>query len=66
MDQSNGGNNTTGLPPIRRNLTTKESRTFWAVIDKIIESRDPNRPIVKIGDPYLDSYKDVSPSLISD
>ena len=48
---------------MKRNLKTKESQEFWAFVDKLIESLDSTRPVA-IGDQYLDSYKDVSPSLI--
>ena len=48
----------------RRNLRSEKSREFWAIVDKIALSRDTRKPI-EIGDPWLDSYRDVSASLVT-
>ncbi len=47
---------------IRKKLDTKENREFWATIDKII-AEVATWPAWKrhpIGDPWLDSEKDLS------
>jgi len=63
MDKSTKNNAVEQKRRISRNLTTKESREFWATVDRILKSRDPNQKPIKIGDPYLDGYKDISASL---
>ena len=53
---------------VKRNLSTKKSREFWAAVDKIC-SENP-RSDKELGkfisrlDPYTDMYSDLSPGLI--
>ena len=50
---------------MRRNVSTEESREFWAAVDKVADGVDPDRVPVVLGDPeWREEYRDLSPSLV--
>jgi hypothetical protein len=48
---------------VKRNLKTKESRAFWAAVNKLLKGRG-NRAPVHVFDPWLDHPRDLSAKVL--
>ena len=48
----------------KRKTNSESSREFWKFVDRIYASKDCSRVKVDVGEPWIDSNRDLSPSLV--
>jgi hypothetical protein len=49
---------------IKRRTDSKESQEFWKAVDRIISPKDAKENKVQVGEPWTDSERDLSASII--
>jgi hypothetical protein len=50
----------------KRRTSTEESQKYWSAVDKIVKSSDDPQRRIQVGEPWTDSRRDISASLVAD
>lgn len=50
----------------KRRTSSEASQKYWKAVDRIVSARNAQKEQIRVGEPWTDTKKDLSASLISD
>lgn len=50
----------------KRRTSTEENQKYWNAVDKIVKSAEGRERRIQVGEPWTDSRRDISASLVAD